>query len=52
MILVEDLYKLVEARKEKVQIHQIKVRPSWMDPVVLFLKEGTLPEEKGEADKV
>ena len=23
-----------------------------MDPLVLFLKEGTLPDEKGEADKV
>ena len=23
-----------------------------MDSIVLFLKEGTLPEEKGEADKV
>ena len=23
-----------------------------MDPIVLFLKEGTLPEEKGEPDKV
>ena len=23
-----------------------------MDPLVLFLKEGTLPNEKGEADKI
>ena len=23
-----------------------------MDPIVLFLKDGILPEEKGEADKV
>jgi len=28
------------------------VGPSWMDPLVLFLKEGVLPYEKGEADKI
>ena len=39
-------------KREKVQIHQIKVGPSWMDPIVLFLKDDTLPEEKGEANKV
>ena len=52
VILVEDLYKPTEERKEKVQVHRIMVGPSWMDPLVLFLKEGTLPNEKGEADKV
>ena len=39
-------------KREKVQIHQIKVGPSWMDPIVLFLKDDILPEEKVEADKV
>ena len=33
-------------------IHQIRARPSWMDPIVLFLKEDVLPKEKSEADKV
>ena len=33
-------------------IHQIRVEPSWMDPIVLFLKDDILPKEKGEADKV
>ena len=28
------------------------VRPSWMDPLVLFLKEGVLPNEKGDAEKI
>ena len=37
---------------EKVQVHQIKVRPSWMDPIVLFLKEGVLPHESGETNKI
>ena len=38
--------------REKAQIYQIRVRPSWMDPIVLFLKDDILLEEKGEADKV
>ena len=26
--------------------------PSWMDPIVRFLKDDTLPEEKSEAEKI
>ena len=37
---------------EKVHIHQIRVGPSWMDPIVLFLKDDIFPEEKGDSDKV
>ncbi|XP_028101817.1 uncharacterized protein K02A2.6-like [Camellia sinensis] len=28
------------------------VEPSWMDPILAFLKSGTLPEDKKEANKV
>ena len=35
-----------------VHVHQIKVGPSWMDYIVLFLKEDILPEDKSKADKV
>ena len=35
-----------------IHIHQIRVRPSWMDSIVLFLKEDILPKGKSEADKV
>ena len=52
LILVEELYKPIEVRREMVQIHQVRVGPSWMDSIVLFLREGTLPREKGEADKI
>ena len=52
VILIDDLYKLVKVERERVQIHQIRVGPSWMDPIVLFLKNDILPEEKGEANKV
>ena len=52
VILVEDLYNPTKAKREKVQIHQLRVGPSWMDPIVLFLNDDILPEEKGEVDKV
>ena len=52
VILVEDLCKPTEIRRNVVHIHQIRVGPSWMDFIVLFLKEDILPEDKFEADKV
>ena len=52
VILVEDLYKPTEVKRETVHIHQIRMKPSWMDPIVLFLKEDILLEEKSEVDKM
>ena len=52
IILVEDLYKPIETRREASQVHQIRIGPSWMDSIMQFLKEDTLPEERVEADKV
>ena len=52
VILVEDLYKPTEARSETVHVHQIRVRPSWMNAIIQFLKEDFLPEERSEADKI
>ena len=52
VILVEDLCRPTEMEREKTQIHQIRTGPSWMDPIVLFLKDYILPKEKGKADKV
>ena len=49
---MEDLCKPIEVGRNVVHIHQISVGPSWMDSIVLFLKEDVLPEEKLEADKV
>jgi len=39
-------------KNEVVHVHQIRVVPSWLDSIILFLKEDILPEEKSEADKV
>ena len=52
VILVEDLYKPAETRREIAQIYQIRAGPSWMDSIIQFLKEDILPEERIEADKV
>ena len=50
VILIEDLYKPIEIRRETAQIHQIRTWPSWMDSIMQFLKKDTLPEERVEAD--
>ena len=52
VILVEDLCKPTLMKREVVRIHQVRVGPSWMDPLVLFLKDDILLEEKSEADKI
>ena len=52
VILVEDLCKPTELGGNKIHVHQIRVSPSWMDSIVLFLKEDILPKNKSEADKV
>ena len=35
-----------------VGIHSIKVGPSWMDPLISFLRDGTLLEDKSKAEKI
>ena len=52
VILVQDLCKPTKVGKNVIHIHQIRVGPSWMDSIVLFLKEDVLPENKSEANKV
>jgi len=43
---------LAEVELMRVEVHQIRIGPSWIDSIVAFLKEGTLPVEKGEAEKI
>ena len=52
VILVENLCNPNEIKKEMIQIHQIRMGPSWMDSIVLFLKKDILSEGKSEVDKV
>ena len=52
VILIENLCKSTEVKGEGIHVHQIIVWPSWMDPIVLFLREDILLEDKLEANKV
>ena len=49
---MEDLCKPTEVRRNETHIHQIRVGSSWMDFIVLFLKEDILSEIKSKANKV
>ena len=52
VVLVEDLCTPTSLHQDIPQIHQIKLGPSWMDSISLFLEKDILPEEKSEAEKV
>ncbi|XP_065638557.1 uncharacterized protein LOC136071336 [Quercus suber] len=52
VILVEDLYEPTGAGGDAVRVHQIRESFCWMDPIIKFLKNDTLPEERGEANKI
>ena len=52
VIIVEDLCTPSPTRKDSLQIHQVNLGPSWMDPILLFLEKDILPEEKLEAEKI
>ena len=41
-----------KGKGEVVYVHQVRVESSWMNPIVLFLREGILSEDKSEVDKV
>ena len=52
IILVEFLDKASEVAKGTVHMHEVRMGPSWIDPIVRFLKNDILPEEKSEAEKI
>ena len=52
IILVEHLDRAGEVAKDTICIHEVKVGPNWMDPIVKFLKDNILPEEKSVAEKI
>ena len=52
VVLVEDLYTHTSIHHGMPRIHQIKLGPSWMDSISLFLEKDILPKEKSEAEKV
>lgn len=36
----------------RVGVHHIKVDPSWMDPIVAFLKDGMLPPDRRKIENI
>ena len=52
IILVEHLGKASKIAKDTIRVHEIRVGPSWMDPIVAFLKNDILPEGKSKAEKI
>ena len=51
VILIKNLCKPTEVTGQAIHVHQIRVGPSWMDSIVLYLREDILPEDKSEAEK-
>ena len=41
-----------EEAKGMVPVHVVRAGPSWMDPMVRYLKDDILPEEKLEEEKI
>ena len=52
VILIKHLDRASEVAKGMVHIHKVRVGPSLMDPIVKFLKDDFLPEEKSEVEKI
>ena len=52
IILVEHLSKASKISKDTIRAHEVRVGPSWMDLIVAFLKDDTLPEGKSKAEKI
>ena len=52
IILVEHLSRANKVAKDMIRAHEVRVGPSWMDPIVTFLKDDILLEEKSEAEKI
>ena len=52
IILVKHLGKASKVTKDTVHAHEVRVGPSWMDPIVTFFKNDILPKEKSETEKI
>ena len=52
VVIVKDVASSSIVEKPLVGVHSIQIGPRWMDPLVTFLKQGLLLEDKGEAEKI
>ena len=51
IILVENLFTPTYDKLTLVGVNFTRVCPSWMDPIMSFLKDGTLLEDRNEVEK-
>lgn len=52
IIMVENLETLSYVSHIPIGKSVVHVNPSWMHPVVTFIKDGMLPKDRTEAEKV
>lgn len=52
IIIVEDLLVPNNQNQTMVKVHHLRVSPSWINPLVSFLKDKVLPEDKGKVEKI
>lgn len=52
VILVEDLYRPSMVRTELVHVHSVRAGSSWMDPLVLFLKDDSYPKRRARPTRL
>ena len=52
IILVKHLSRASKIVKDMIRAHEVRVGPSWMDPIVAFLKNDILLERKSKAEKI
>ena len=51
LIIVEELDRSRWKDQSLIMVQSVQARPSWMDPIVAFLRNGDLLEDKAEAVK-
>lgn len=52
VIVVEDLLTPSSQDQAMIGVHSVQVGLSWMDPLVSFLRNGILFEDKGKFEKI
>ena len=52
VVLVKDLYMHTSVHQGTPRIHHIRLGPSWMNFISLFLEKDVLSKEKSETDKM
>ena len=52
VVVIEEMDSSSLTRAPLIRVCNLCVGPSWMDPIVTFLKQGLLPEDKFEAEKL